>query len=65
VLIVCNLRHLIFWAHKKRGRFGEENHGRVYTRKEEEGSTKKKRWAQDITDDLEMSTSDAGHLAYD
>ena len=25
----------------------------------------KRRWVQDITDELQMSVSDAGHLAYD
>jgi hypothetical protein len=25
----------------------------------------KRRWVQDITDDLQISASDAGHLAYD
>jgi hypothetical protein len=25
----------------------------------------KRRWVQDITDELQMSTSDAGHLVYD
>jgi hypothetical protein len=44
--------------------FGKENHGRVYTRKEE-GWRPKRRWVQDITDELQMSTLDAGHLAYD
>jgi hypothetical protein len=48
--------------------FGEENQGRayiyIYIRQEEEGQPKR-RWVQDITDDLQMSASDAGHLAYD
>jgi hypothetical protein len=43
---------------------GEGNHGRVYTRKEDEGRPKR-RCVQHITDDLQMSASDSRHLTYD
>jgi hypothetical protein len=35
------MKNELFWVHKMPLRFGKENHGRVYTRKEEEGATKK------------------------
>jgi hypothetical protein len=54
-----------FWAHKTLCRFAKENHGRVYTRKGRKRGRPKRRWVQDITDELQMSSSDAGHLAYD
>jgi hypothetical protein len=61
------LKNEVFWALKRHEGLEKIIMEGIYlyTRKEEEGGDQKRRWAQGITDEWQMSASDAGHLAYD
>jgi hypothetical protein len=58
------MENIVFGAHKTPGRF-KKRIMKGYTPERRKRGRPKKRWVQDITDDLHISALNAGHLAYD